>query len=130
MSMSYGWFAAPHLGEDGVLELVRTVPNAGLTERIAGVWSDVYVGGDGKVVVEPADLEPFTKELERGRSGSISYDAASSLELGKCICLEQPKDKKRVRNVRFREWRIVDLAAALAEVRAWIDEGHDDATLE
>lgn len=80
MGVPYGWFLHRSFSREEVLAFVETVPNAGITEFIDGAWVDVYLA-DGAVKVDPAHVEELVDLLERGGSGTYSYEVASALQL-------------------------------------------------
>jgi hypothetical protein len=127
MGVPYSWFLSPTFTKDRVLELVRTIPNAGLTEPFDGAWVDVYRKEDGQVISESADVEAFVRELEKGRGGTLSYDVASTLELARCIAVEiPPTSRPPGRETTFDGYRCVDLAKTLARAEGLLDDGFDD----
>jgi len=128
MSVPTSWFLATNFDTESILEFVRTIPNAGLTERIDGVWADVYLDDRGEVVVEPADVEAFGPELERGNGGDISYSLSSAVELCACICVETPTREGRSRYglPAFRNYACKDLALEIGAIRGMIRDGYDD----
>lgn len=124
MGVPYRWFLSPSFTRDRVLELVRAVPNEGLTERFDGEWVDVYRAESGEVTVEAADVEAFAGELEREGRGTLSYDVASALELARCIALEGASSPGAP--PVFDGYRCVDLARTLARAEGLLDDGFDD----
>jgi hypothetical protein len=126
MGVPYGWFLHKNFSREEVLAFVATVPNAGITEQLDGGWVDAYLA-DGAVKVNGADVADFAEELERGGSGTYSYDVASALELAKCIAIELPKGVTLPRGTRFGDYRCVDLAQTLANAQGMLDDGCSDA---
>jgi hypothetical protein len=127
MGVAYGWFLHKDFSRDEVLAFVATVPNAGITERLDGAWVDVYRTAEGAVQVDVADVEDFVDLLERGGSGTFSYDVASALELAQCIAIELPEGVHLPRGTRFGDHACVDLAQTLANARGMLEDGCSDA---
>ena len=131
MGVPYGWFLSRSFSRDQVLDFVRTVPNAGLTEPFDGAWVDVYRATDGSIQVDRADVDAFADELERGGGGTFSYTVASALELAKCIAVEMPEGDDATMGphpkARFEGYAWVDLGKALAGARGLLDDGFDEA---
>ena len=132
MTISYGWFLGSVLDKARCIELVKHIPNDGITEIFDGKFFDLYKQGT-EVVVEPTDggdehaggcvamLRAEAKGRERG--GSINYDLASYLELAKCILVEGFGTGQG----EFRGYTVYDLGAKLASVRAALADRPRDA---
>lgn len=126
MGVAYGWFLHKNFSREEVLAFVETVPNAGITEFLDGAWVDVFCDGEELKVVR-ADVADFVEELERGGSGTYSFEVASSLQVAKYIAIELPKGVTLPRGTRFGDYGCVDLAQTLANAEGMLADGCSDA---